>query len=184
MRRVLPFPVSCTKAALCAILSAKGGRHHAQTDIGAQIDTPKTTAGSPGSNCQCYGTHVAYRRRQPAGGSGCTAGGIPADFVGMCLRASQQRSWRSGHVRNTPSACSGRIEPPPLPASSRKFRRGLQQLPRLCRLSRRWRREQAADNRKDESQKLLTASECHAALKYCPCNVTRISAEPQQSQQI
>ena len=33
MRRVLPFPVSCTKAVLCAILSAKGGRHHAQTDF-------------------------------------------------------------------------------------------------------------------------------------------------------
>ena len=68
MRRAPPFPVSCTKAVLCAILSSKGGRYHAQTDLLAGLGFAALQLAGCSAKPQTTPDYVlTYADNQPAG---------------------------------------------------------------------------------------------------------------------
>ena len=66
MRRAPPFPISCTKAVLCAILSAKGGRHHAQTNLFSRAGLCSLAAGRLWRKAADHTGLCADLCRQPA----------------------------------------------------------------------------------------------------------------------
>ena len=94
MRRALPFPVSCTKAALCAILSAKGGRHHAQTDFFSRTGLCSLAAGRLCRKAADHTGLCADLCRQPARRIPHHAG--RAVFCGPCAAADRGQGGHSG----------------------------------------------------------------------------------------
>ena len=94
MRRAPPFPVSCTKAVLCAILSAKGGRHHAQTDFFSRAGLCSLAAGRLCRKAADHTGLCADLCRQPARRIPHHAG--RAVFCRPCAAADRGQGGHSG----------------------------------------------------------------------------------------